>query len=117
MFDERYRARNGRAPAAADAALSTAAITTKQEIRELRARVEFMNMAMQAMWEFVSSTTGWTDEHLAERIEHIDQRDGYLDGRRRVPPQLCSCGAMVNAASRTCDFCGVVPERPVFDRR
>lgn len=88
----------------------------KQQLRDLNARVEYLTIAFQAVWEFVSSTHGWTEEHLAERMHEIDGRDGRVDGQRTVAHGICSCGAAIRSRARACEFCGTVANRSIIDQ-
>ncbi len=87
------------------------------QIHQLEDRIERLRLVNEAMWELLKETTGLTEEHLHHKVNLLDQMDGSVDGRRRERATECGCGAMVNARSEICVFCGTAaPLRSVFDR-
>ena len=83
------------------------------DILDLHERVDRLTLALDAMWSLLEDS-GYTDEQLKARIEHIDAADGTIDGRRTPQVSTCrSCGARVAAGLRACQFCGNdLPEAP-----
>ncbi len=83
---------------------------------QMQERFDRTVLINEAMWQLLSERVGLTDEQLARRVYELDMSDGLADGRRISQPVECECGAMVNAKSRVCLFCGAAaPARPFFD--
>jgi hypothetical protein len=76
------------------------------DILDVNERVDRVILVIDAIWSLLEES-GYTDDQLRERIEHIDAMDGALDGRVRRPPTPCSkCGTKVAPALANCQFCG-----------
>ncbi len=89
----------------------------RDEVARLEERVDRLRLAAESMWILLKETTGLTEEHLIHKIHQLDALDGSVDGKRRERATECGCGAMVNARSQICVFCGAAaPSRTVFDR-
>lgn len=87
------------------------------EMHDLEMRVERLLTLNEALWQLVCETTGLTDAHLTYRVHELDMADGERDGRKKVRPTRCTCGAMVSARLSHCQFCGgPAPERSPFDK-
>ncbi len=79
-------------------------------------RIDRLVMINEALWELLRDTAGMTEDHLLHKLAEIDGRDGDRDGRRRVAPMDCSCGAKVSVKQKVCTFCGEPPaHRTAFD--
>ncbi|MGI9665714.1 MAG: hypothetical protein ACR2N2_01255 [Acidimicrobiia bacterium] len=76
------------------------------DIIDLNERVDRLILVIDAMWSLLEES-GYTDEQLIARIQHIDEQDGQLDGRRTPLASDCSkCGAKVAPGLDACQFCG-----------
>lgn len=84
------------------------------DILDLHERVDRLTLALDALWSLLEES-GYTDEQLMARIEHIDAADGVVDGRRTPQASTCrQCGARVAPGLAACQFCGTaLPETPV----
>lgn len=79
-------------------------------------RVDRLALICEAMWDLMREHTTLTDEDLANKLAELDMSDGNKDGRRQQISAACVCGAMVNARSEICQFCGAdAPQRSMFN--
>ncbi len=83
-----------------------------EDVRDLRAQIERLQMICEGMWTILRETTGATEQQLLELIEEIDLRDGKHDGRCVKPPAKCArCQRVVSARTNVCLYCGSMQER------
>lgn len=82
------------------------------DVRDLRAQVERLQMICEGMWTILRERTGATEQQLLDLIEEIDLRDGKLDGRCVKPPAKCArCQRVVSVRTNVCLYCGAMQER------
>jgi hypothetical protein len=81
-------------------------LESKDQIADLRAQVNRLQMICEGMWTIIKSQTGATEEDLISLIAQIDLRDGKLDGKAATVPQTCStCGRVVSNRTSICLYC------------
>jgi hypothetical protein len=86
---------------------------TKDDLADLRADVDRLQMICEAMWTIVKLRTGAAEEELAKLVEEIDLRDGKVDGKSVKPPMACKmCGRAVSVRTSVCLYCGAHHTRP-----
>jgi hypothetical protein len=75
-------------------------------------------MIVEAMWNMLEATQGFTTEDLKKRITEIDMRDGQLDGQvKSTGPKPCpECGRPVTRNRPFCIYCGKRFTPEPFDR-
>jgi len=78
----------------------------KRRSEDLETEVAKLRLATEAMWNLLAQHLGFTDEHLANVIEALDESDGQKDDRFQPTPETCSCGAKVSAELKKCQYCG-----------
>lgn len=90
----------------------------RYEVTALQRKAETLTIACQALWEIVRAQAGVGDELLLAKMQEIDARDGRLDGKISGTLVPCpACGRNVNAARKTCLYCGAeMPVRYVFEK-
>ena len=112
------------------AASNNKAVTTGQtasrlakEVRtqneEIKFDVEKLFMITQALWEILKHQHGYTDEQLEEMIQHIDLRDGRLDGKiakSREVAKCRKCGRTMMRKRMKCMYCGAAAPTNSFRR-
>lgn len=76
--------------------------------KELKNRVESLELACASLWELLKAKNGYTDEELVAMIREVDLRDGKLDGRMSKAAVDCSsCGRkLLSRKSPNCHWCG-----------
>ena len=83
-----------------------------EDVRDLRAQIERLQMICEGMWAILRETTGATEQQLLDLIEEIDLRDGKHDGRCAKPPAKCArCQRVVSVRTNVCLYCGSKQER------
>ncbi|MGE0366424.1 MAG: hypothetical protein AB7Q00_11895 [Phycisphaerales bacterium] len=76
-------------------------------IESLESRVERLQLACMALWEFLQEHHKITNEELNLRIREIDARDGEEDGRASPRARACpSCQRPVSVRHQKCLYCG-----------
>jgi len=108
----------GRANARASSA-EREAINQSESIGQLEARVDWLVLACQAMWELLAEERPDADNALREKIFEIDMRDGQLDGAIGASRTTCvQCGRTVRSSRVNCMYCGASqPPASLFERR
>jgi hypothetical protein len=77
------------------------------EVKSLSRRVERQSLASQALWELLRDHTDFEEEHILEKMQEIDLRDGQIDGKIGHAPLTCSkCGRPGNSSRTVCVYCG-----------
>lgn len=75
--------------------------------RDSAMRAERHALVIQAMWETLRDHLGLTDEMLRRKMQEIDARDGFLDGRITAAAAPCEkCGRPVRSDRLKCMMCG-----------
>jgi hypothetical protein len=83
-----------------------------EDVRDLRAQIERLQMICEGMWTILRERTGATEQQLLDLIEEIDLRDGKLDGRCVKAPAKCArCQRVVSVRTNVCLYCGSMQER------
>ncbi len=83
MFWELYQQSNIHAAnSAANRARSSANRASRQAER-LEEKVDALALTCQALWEIVREDRNLTEDHLLAKIEQINLRHGWSDGRTR----------------------------------
>lgn len=76
-------------------------------IVELEEQLETMAIKCQAMWELLCHAGQLTDEHLMQKIQEIDLRDGMADGKMTAHVGQCpKCNRKTSARRQNCLYCG-----------
>lgn len=82
------------------------------ELSDLRAQVDRLQMICEAMWSIIKDRLGAGEEELLRLIEEIDLRDGRRDGRAAPKPVNCAmCGRAVSVRTMVCLYCGAKNEK------
>ena len=114
----RQMARANQAQLAGETAARTAAeVRTQNE--SIQCDLEKLFMITEALWTLLKEQHGYTDEHLAQRIQTIDARDGKLDGKvaKSAPRPTCpQCGRTIIRRQTRCLYCGTDAPQAPFDR-
>jgi len=77
------------------------------EVKSLSRKVERLSLASQALWELLRDHTDFEEEHILEKMQEIDLRDGQADGKIGHAPLNCSkCGRPGNSSRTVCVYCG-----------
>jgi hypothetical protein len=88
------------------------ASTARDAVEGLRADVEKLFMLTEALWSFLKTQHGYTDEDLVARLQAIDLQDGRLDGKNasqiKQPSSCPACSRPVlrRQAAAQCLYCG-----------
>lgn len=103
----------GLARFAEDGAAVTSTPPPSHEAKALVMRVESLELACAGLWRLLKEHHGYTDEQLVAWIDHVDQEDGKLDGKRRTRGEAClQCGRPALTRSRgKCLWCGADMKR------
>ena len=107
LSNEFSRAQSRQASNEASAA-SHRASKASDETRFLKADVEKLMMLTEALWSILKENHGYTDSELVRRVEHIDMKDGKLDGKvAKSSPKKCpSCNRTIQGKRSECMWCG-----------
>src|SRR5262245_54461753 len=107
-----YGVRIGQAEFRADAA-DAKLRDAKEDVFDLRAQVDRLQMICEGMWSILKARTGATEDELARLIEEIDLRDEGVGGKARNKPIACAmCGRVVSVRTMVCLYCGAKNQRP-----
>ncbi|HEX4343764.1 MAG TPA: hypothetical protein VH255_10250 [Verrucomicrobiae bacterium] len=89
-------------------AASADAREAKTETEFLRHDIDRLLMITEALWGFLKTEHGYSDEDLVKAITAIDMKDGRLDGKAAQPASVtCPGCGRPNMAKRTmCIYCG-----------
>ena len=86
---------------------AAAADSSKLQIRELEARLEYLTLISQALWELLKKETKLKDKELVEKIVEIDLKDGQVDGKITKPVIKCKkCNSPISVRLGKCLSCG-----------
>lgn len=76
-------------------------------LADLERRTDRLALACQALWELLRATTRLNEEEVFKKMEEIDLRDGYRDGKIGGRIMTCSsCGRTINTHKPVCVYCG-----------
>ncbi len=76
-------------------------------IKELRERVDALELMNHALWEFVREQQGLTHDALHKKMEEVDARDGVKDDRVTPVPLRCpACQRVSTSRHWRCLYCG-----------
>ena len=80
----------------------------RSEVAQLRADLDRLMLASQAMWDILKEEHGYTEEQLLARITAVDMQDGKRDGKVASPgPISCAqCGRTNKRTRPACLYCG-----------
>lgn len=83
-----------------------------EDIKRLEAMVQKLSLVNRAMWELVRDNTSLTDQHLLDKVEEIDLRDGKRDGKVGTPQKATcmKCGKVLQRGQNKCLYCGTIQE-------
>ncbi len=77
------------------------------EVSAMRRKLEHLSLACQALWELLRDHTKFEEEHILQKMQEIDLRDGVRDGKIGSRPLDCpACHRRANSARQTCLYCG-----------
>jgi hypothetical protein len=77
------------------------------ELSALTRQVEHLSLACQALWELLRDNTNFEEDHILEKMQEIDMRDGKPDGRMHRRVLECpECGRKANSQRERCLYCG-----------
>jgi hypothetical protein len=77
------------------------------DVSYLKRKVERLALASQALWELLRDHTDFEEEHILQKMQEIDLRDGAEDGKIGHKPIACpQCSRVSNSARQTCIYCG-----------
>ena len=90
------------------------AAKAKSKVDRLGAQVGYMErklerlaLACQALWELLRDHTDFTEEHILQKMQEVDLRDGAADGKIGHKPLTCpACNRTANSARQACLYCG-----------
>lgn len=119
MFWNTYRLRsysNSNSAANAASRAQSKAESAERRVERLEDKLESLAMACQAMWELLETHTKLTQEHLDQKIEEIDLRDGIHDGRISKTVDTCpQCKRKTSIRRPNCLYCGYIdPQKGTF---
>lgn len=91
---------------------------TQDAVMPLERRIEHLELACAGLWELLKFKLQCTDDELMNAIQHVDARDGVMDGRAGPPAGLCpSCGRkLLTRSSAKCSWCGADVKVDPFSR-
>ena len=99
---------------------SRAAANVRIQNEYLQFDVEKLFMITEALWTILKEQHGYTDEHLVQMIQHIDLRNGKLDGKvakSAERPTCPQCGRTIIRKQPRCLYCGAdAPQQQPFKR-
>ena len=77
------------------------------EVKALRAAVNKLILINRALWEIIAEDKKLDEEHLVNKVNEIDLRDGKLDGKMTTAIRQCpSCGRTLFKGHFRCLYCG-----------
>jgi hypothetical protein len=84
--------------------------STKAVVRDLKARVDKLEVIAEALWELLQENTNLSDTDMLEKVTQVDLKDGKYDHqKRKLIAKKCSrCGRMSNKRHTQCLYCGEV---------
>lgn len=84
------------------------AVDPDTRLESLEARVEQMQLMLNAMRELLQSSHTIAEAELLGRMKEIDQRDGSSDGvmGEAIDRHCNSCGRVVGSRGLRCLYCG-----------
>ena len=117
MFHGYHSNINNAANRAASSARASAS-EARSSVNELKQDIERLLMITEALWEFMKTEQGYTDEDLIKKVAEIDLKDGRLDGRVATsePIKCLKCKRPVNKKRPVCIYCGAAVVQQPFDR-
>jgi hypothetical protein len=103
-----HNARTNRAQASADNAQANV-YDTERRIKQLEAEVDSLTLITMAMWELFGTSNGLFMKDLEAKMQEIDLRDGKLDGKLSLEPNICTgCNRKLDQRRKICVYCGAV---------
>ncbi len=87
-----------------------------QALIPIESRIDALELACAAMWDILKQKGGLTDAELIKAIEHVDGRDGNVDGKIRPVEAVCpNCNRKLMTRSRkACVWCGATLKMSPF---
>ena len=87
-------------------------------LKTLERRVETLSLTCQALWELLREVSDLTDEHVIQKMQEIDVRDGIKDGKIAQKIVICpKCKRNSNSKRKICLYCGTdLPVTHLFER-
>lgn len=77
------------------------------DLDDLKRKVASLEIANQAMFEFLQSRFDIGESDILKKMEEIDLRDGNFDGKPVPAVVLCpQCGRNSSESRSTCVYCG-----------
>lgn len=81
--------------------------SSKSQIQDVEARLEYLTLISQALWELLKKETKLKEKDLIEKIVEVDLKDGKIDGKITKPVVKCKkCGSPISIRLRKCLYCG-----------
>ncbi len=79
----------------------------EEKMATLERRVDRLALACQALWELIREKTDLSDSDVSAKMQEIDLRDGYSDGKIGGRAMQCpACGKTINSSRPVCIYCG-----------
>lgn len=90
----------------------------ERSLKVLERRVETLSLTCQALWELLRQISDLTDEHVIQKMQEIDLRDGVADGKIAQKIVVCpKCQRNSNSKRKICLYCGNdLPVSHLFER-
>lgn len=77
------------------------------ELEMMNDRIAALALACQSLWELLQENTGISAAELDQKMEEIDLRDGFRDGKMTPKTDSCSqCGRKTSRRRKKCIYCG-----------